>query len=199
MDTYKCNYHMHSNYSDGSLSPAQLVRKFVDEEYDIIALTDHDSIEGVKEFMAACEAVKIKGVTGIEFSTSHRLNGKDYEICLLGYNIDPDNELMVNTCKELRAGEKKLSAEEAISLILQAGGQPFVAHPGMIREIDGRGSEGFWQESEKLIRDLKLKGLKGMECIYPDHTDEEEFRFIQLAGKYHLHVVSGTGYRGDEI
>lgn len=199
MDTYKCNYHMHSYYSDGALSPAQLVRKFTDEEYDIIALTDLECIDGVKEFMAACEAVKIKGVTGIEFSTSHNLNGKDYSLHLLGYNFDPDNELMIGTCRDLKAGKMKLSTEEAIRIITQAGGQAFVAHPGKIREIDGRGTEAFWQEFEKLIKDLKIKGLKGLECIYPDHTDEEEYRFIQLAGKYHLHISQGTDYHGDDM
>ena len=47
---------MHSYYSDGVLSPGQLVKKFKEEGYDVIALTDHDGIEGVKEFLAACEA-----------------------------------------------------------------------------------------------------------------------------------------------
>lgn len=268
MDTYKCNYHMHSYYSDGALSPAQLVRKFVDEEYDIIALTDHDGIEGVKEFLACCEAVKIKGVTGIEFSTSHVFNGKDYEIHLLGYNFDPDNEQLVNTCRDLKERrhernirlvqklnemgydldldelesqskgkyvgkpnvarvmvskgyiekpieafsntilespevkairKRKLSTEEAIRIVTEAGGQAFVAHPAKIKEIDGRGTEAFWEEFEKILKDLKLKGLKGLECIYPEHTEEEEFRFVQLAGKYHLHVSTGTDFHGDDI
>ena len=81
---------MHSCYSDGALTPAQLVRKFVDEEYDIIALTDHDGIGGVKEFLAACEAAKVQGVAGVEFSTSHEFKGKNLEIHLLGYRFDPD-------------------------------------------------------------------------------------------------------------
>ena len=58
MDTYKCNYHMHSHYSDGALSPGQLVRKFAQEEYDVIALTDHDTVSGIKEFLAACEGTE---------------------------------------------------------------------------------------------------------------------------------------------
>ena len=268
MDTYKCNYHMHSYYSDGALSPGQLVRKFADEEYDVIALTDHDGIGGVREFLAACEAVKIKGVTGAEFTTVHHFNGKDYEIHLLGYNFDPENELLVSTCEMLKERrhernvkliaklremgydldldelesqskgkyvgkpniaramtargyisapieafsekilespevkairKEKLTTEEAINLVTQAGGQAFVAHPAKIKEIEGRGTETFWKEFEAILKDLRSKGLKGLECIYPAHTEDEEFRFVQLAGKYHLHISSGTDYHGDDL
>ena len=259
---------MHSHYSDGALSPGQLVRKFVDEEYDVISLTDHDGIDGIKEFLAACEAAKIKGVPGVEFSTKYEHDGKSYEIHLLGYGFDPDNEEIIRTCSELRkrrhdrnvrlldelremgydlnleeilskmkgdfvgkpniaremvrkgyierpldafSGEilesprikairkEKLSTEEAIDVVLKAGGQPFIAHPAKIKEIEGRGTEAFFCEFEEILKDLKKKGLKGLECIYPEHTEEEEYRFIQLAGKYHLHISSGTDFHGDDM
>lgn len=267
MDTYKCNYHMHSYYSDGVLSPAELAKKFCDEEYDVISLTDHDGIEGVKEFLESCEGLGIRGVAGIEFDTKLEHEGVEYELHILGYGFDPDNEELNSVCSHLkevrhernerlfaalnqmgfgldleemeerskggyvgkpdiarelvRKGllsepreaftekvferpeirsirKEKLSSREAIRLISEAGGTAFLAHPAKIREIRGeRGSEEFFEELEGIIVALKKLGLKGMECIYPINTEEEKFRFIQLAGKYHLHISSGTDFHGD--
>ncbi len=258
---------MHSHYSDGVMSPGQLVKKFKDEGYDVLSLTDHDGIDGVKEFLAACEASGIQGVSGIEFSTSHILDGTDYEIHLLGYHFDPDDEEFKRICEDLKRRrhdrnvkliaklnemgyvldideleaqskgkyvgkpniarvlvskgyfstpreafdklletpevkairKEKLPTEEAISLIAKAGGQAFVAHPAKIKKLGERGTEDFWINFENLLKDLRKKGLKGLECIYPVHTEEEEFRFIQLAGKYHLHISSGTDFHSEDL
>ena len=200
MDTYKCDYHMHSKYSDGKLSPGQLVSRYKNEEYDIIALTDLLSIDGIKEFLAACEAVKVRGIAGVELPTDFCFNGKDHEIHILGYNFDPESELITSTLKDLRSGIRhRLETSEAIGIISEAGGQAFMAHPVRIDSLEGRGTEAFWKEFEEILKELRKKGLKGLECIYPEHTEEEEYRFIQLAGKYHLHVSSGTGFTGDEM
>ena len=66
---YKVDYHIHSYYSDGTMSPVELVRKYHDDEYNIISITDHDGIDGVKEAMTAGEALLMQVVTGVEFST----------------------------------------------------------------------------------------------------------------------------------
>ena len=198
MDTFKCNYHMHSHYSNGTLSPAQLVRKFIEEEYDVLSLTDHDSIDGLKEFMAACEATKIKGVPGVELTTTHELMGKVYDIHILGYNFDPNSQLIAEACQRSKDDTLPcLKAEEAIKMVGEAGGQSFLAHPVKIPGLGERGTEEFYKEFEALLKDLKKKGLKGLECINPMHTDDEEYRFIQYAGKYHLHISSGTDHHGE--
>ena len=269
MDTYKCNYHMHSYYSDGTYSPADLAKKFAEEEYDVIALTDHDGIEGLGEFLEACGKQGIRGVTGIEISTKLELGDKDYELHILGYGFDPENEELNAACSMLKARrnernkklvdalndlgygldldelksrsrggyvgkpdiarelvrkgilsepreaftekvferpeiksirKEKLSSGEAIRLIREAGGTAFLAHPAKIRELKGkRGSEEFFGELEGILVALKKLGLRGLECIYPINTEEEQFRFIQLAGKYHLHISSGTDFHGDDM
>ncbi len=192
---------MHSHYSDGVLSPGQLVRKFAQEEYDVIALTDHDTINGIKEFLAACEAAGIKGITGIEFTTEHVMEDMKCSVYLLGYNFDPDDSGMIKVCGELKSAEDrvKLSTEDAIKVISAAGGQAFLADPAKIEELGERGSAEYWKNLEMILKDLKKKGLKGLECITPGHTEEEEFRFVQLAGKYHLHISSGTDFHSDDL
>ena len=190
MDTFKCNYHMHSTYSDGTLSPAKLVKKSVDMEYDVIALTDIGTIEGIKEFMAACEAAEITGVTGVEFITKNELQGKEFTVNILGLKFDPDNTELIEALSE---GTEGISTEKAIELINRAGGISSLADPAGIPDMGERGSDEFWNDLDALTRDLKKKGLKAMECIYPSNSEEEEYRLIQLAGKYHLHITSGTG------
>ena len=49
--SYKVDYHIHSWYSDGTMKPTALVQRYHKNEYDMIAITDHDGIDGVKEAM----------------------------------------------------------------------------------------------------------------------------------------------------
>ena len=108
---------------------------------------------------------------------------------------------MIKVCGELKSAETrvKLSTEDAIKVISAAGGQAFLADPAKIEELGERGSADYWKNLEMILKDLKKKGLKGLECITPGHTEEEEFRFVQLAGKYHLHISSGTDFHSDDL
>ena len=81
--------HMHSEYSqDGQLSPKQLVQMAKDRGLKIIALSDHDTIQGVKEMMEEAKKEDIKVIPAIECST--KLD--NYDVHLLGYGIDLENE-----------------------------------------------------------------------------------------------------------
>lgn len=71
----KADFHIHTTMSDGALTPTEIVKKYKNEEYDIIAITDHDGIDGVREAQIAGEALEIQVIGGIEFSTCIR--GKD--------------------------------------------------------------------------------------------------------------------------
>ncbi len=77
--------HVHSNFSDGTLSPSQLVELAVRSNLEAFALTDHDTTEGIDEAIEASKGKDIEVVPGIEFSTEY--NGKDIHI--LGYYINP--------------------------------------------------------------------------------------------------------------
>ena len=81
----RIDLHTHSNRSDGTDSPAELIANAVKTELDVVALTDHDSTEGWREAAKAAEKADITLVKGIEVSCL--LDGKS--IHLLGYNFDP--------------------------------------------------------------------------------------------------------------
>lgn len=92
--------HCHSTASDGSLSPAEVVRLAKQAGVSAMSLTDHDTARGVKE--AADEAVRqgIDYISGIEISCEFRTPGTMH---LLGYGVDPNSPSMANLSAELLA------------------------------------------------------------------------------------------------
>ena len=62
--------HTHSNCSDGSLSPTELVRLGVTSGLAALALTDHDTVAGLDEALAACRSTGIRFLGGVEFEAA---------------------------------------------------------------------------------------------------------------------------------
>ena len=86
----KIDLHTHSNRSDGTDSPTELVENAKAAGLDVIAITDHDSTEGWKEADKAAKRAGITLVHGIEIST--KLGGKS--VHLLGYEFDPRHKAL---------------------------------------------------------------------------------------------------------
>lgn len=90
----RVNLHTHSNASDGKLSPSNLIDKLACNNIEIIALTDHDTINGIEEAKIKADLHGIKFINGIEISTSINGLGLDFldenkhSIHLLGINFD---------------------------------------------------------------------------------------------------------------
>ncbi len=76
--------HVHSNKSDGSMTPAELVDYALKKGLSAFALTDHDTTDGIEEAMKAAEGKPIEVIPGIEFSSEYE--GKDIHI--VGLYID---------------------------------------------------------------------------------------------------------------
>jgi predicted metal-dependent phosphoesterase TrpH len=79
--------HVHSNASDGTLSPSAVVEYASVKKLSAIALTDHDTIAGLKEAAAAADSFGVELIPGIEMSCLYGAK----EIHILGYFIDPDD------------------------------------------------------------------------------------------------------------
>ncbi len=93
------DYHIHTYYSDGTLSPTEVVRWAVSRGLRSIAITDHDGIDGVKEASAAGLDAGIVVIPGIEFSA---VNEDGIGLHILGYNIDIDDKDLIHRCEEIR-------------------------------------------------------------------------------------------------
>jgi len=79
----KADLHIHTTASDGRLSPLEIVQLAVRLKLDVIAITDHDSIEGIAPALAAAPS-SLTVIPGVEINTdvSHG------EVHILGYFID---------------------------------------------------------------------------------------------------------------
>lgn len=80
--------HVHSNKSDGSYTPAELVNYAVQKGLSAFALTDHDTTDGIDEAIEAAKGKNIEVIPGIEFSSEYE--GKDIHI--IGLYIDHNSE-----------------------------------------------------------------------------------------------------------
>lgn len=79
--------HTHSTASDGSLSPTELVRAAAKAGLAAVALTDHDTVQGVDEFLAAARELPIEAVPGVEIS----MQGPSSALHLVGLYLDHHN------------------------------------------------------------------------------------------------------------
>jgi len=96
----RIDLHTHSNRSDGTDTPTELVRKARDVELDVVALTDHDATAGWDEAIVAAGEAGIELVRGIEISTTYQ----GHSVHLLGYEFDPDDPALVAELERVRAG-----------------------------------------------------------------------------------------------
>ncbi len=78
---------LHSTYSDGYLTPTELVKYLKKRKVKIAALTDHNTVGGVHEFKKICKQNKIKPIVGMELYV--KLGNKKFNI--LWYNFDYDS------------------------------------------------------------------------------------------------------------
>ena len=90
--------HVHSNASDGTFSPSQVVELAKNAGLDAFALTDHDTTAGVPEALEKGRDLNIEVITGIEVSSS--FDGT--EIHILGLFVDPDDPVLAAMLEKMR-------------------------------------------------------------------------------------------------
>jgi predicted metal-dependent phosphoesterase TrpH len=86
----KSDFHIHTYFSDGVYSPEKIVDTAIDVGLEVIALTDHDNILSYKvaQDYIKSKNKKLKVIQGVEINTLY----KNYEVHILGYMMDTDNE-----------------------------------------------------------------------------------------------------------
>lgn len=111
-----CDLHCHSLYSDGSYTPAELIAEAKSKGL-VIALTDHNTVSGLPEFLAEAQRLGVTAVPGTELSTCY---GK-HELHLLGLFIAPEYyDRVERLVKEFHV-LKEISNMEMIERLNEAG------------------------------------------------------------------------------
>ncbi len=253
--------HTHTNYSDGDLSPQELIELAIKSNIGTLAITDHDTIDGVKtidrsNFMIVDSDINI--INGIELS----VKVPQGRMHILGYDIDLNNKELNNkmiklkdnsinsvlsvmeqikrdygirfsyediknlvnanhnlgrpdlaklcikygyakTVKEAfdkyliaaydktRQSSKGISYEECLSLIINSGGIPVLAHPVTLELSE--------KEFLILLKDMIKHGLQGIEVYHSSHKPEEMNYYLEIARRYHLLISGGSDYHGKTV
>ena len=126
--------HCHSNISDGTLTPTELMERAAERGVKAIALTDHDDVDGLDEARAAATNHNMVFINGVEISVSWR----SHTLHIVGLNIDPAYQPLVDGLRSVRSGRgeraKKMSDELAKAGIRGAleGAYHFANNPNMI-------------------------------------------------------------------
>lgn len=95
--------HVHSNASDGSFTPSQVADLAIDAGLKAIALTDHDTIDGIAEIIDYTKDKQLEVVPGIELSCYYQ----NREVHILGFYVDYENPELnreLKVLKEAREG-----------------------------------------------------------------------------------------------
>ncbi len=83
----RIDLHTHTTASDGSLTPSELVRAALDADLDVIAVTDHDTLDGIEPTIAAADGTRLRVLPGVELSALF----EGHSLHLLGYGFDLAN------------------------------------------------------------------------------------------------------------
>lgn len=253
MDTGSIDLHVHSTYSDGTLTPEELVREALFLGLSALALTDHDCVGGIDRARKAAGGSDLEIISGIELSCEH----EDKEIHLIGLFIDEKNAQLSQKLNDFRNSrdnrnrrmvEKlrceaafdidyeqllqeypdsvitrahiarylaehhlvkdrdtvfrryigdgcpyyvprpKITPQEGIRLIHDAGGAAFLAHPILYHMNTARLYD--------LTGMLAKSGLDGIEAVYSAYQPGDEQNMKKIAAKYRLLISGGSDFHG---
>ncbi len=114
----KFDLHSHTYYSDGKLSPEDLVERAVEKGVDILAITDHDTVKALPIAQQHIDknALPLTLVKGIEFSTKW----ESFEIHIVGLNIDVENSTLACLIAE-QTGKRATRAEKIAEKLEKRG------------------------------------------------------------------------------
>jgi len=131
----KVDLHVHTTVSDGRFSPEEIVRKAVEQGVEYIAITDHDTIDGIIPALEAAGAFPpLKVIPGIEMSC----DAQDGEVHVLGYFIDYANPFFQYILERLHNARR----ERARKMVDRLGELGVNIEWERVTELAGSGSLG---------------------------------------------------------
>ncbi len=126
----RADLHVHTTFSDGAYTPAQVVELALRSGLAAVAVTDHDTLDGAAPAAAAAEGTGVEVVPGAEITAEYR--GR--ELHLLAYFVRPDDALCAALCRlrEHRAGRFREMVERLRGLGVSVDEEGVPAPPGSV-------------------------------------------------------------------
>ena len=98
----RVDLHIHSTASDGTLTPSAVAAACKELSLSYAALSDHDTLAGVSEFLQAARTLSLRAVSALEFNVTY-----DGEMHILGYGVDIENKALLGALHTLEAQREK--------------------------------------------------------------------------------------------
>lgn len=152
--------HMHSYYSDGTMSPREIVEDAKKRNVQLIAITDHNVLDSYTELKEAAEEFGIKVIRGVEIDARF----EDIVVHILAYNFE-DNENLFNLVHKA----KNELLETSIELIKR-----------MENDYENISSEDY----EAYDYDKRKGGWKGIHYLFDSGITSELFEGVKYYGQY---------------
>lgn len=178
--------HVHSNCSDGTCTPEELVNLAIDSKLVAFALTDHDTVDGVARAVEAAKDKNIQVIPGVELSCEYQLpSGRKKEIHILGYNLDYTQPDLLETlsavakerddrnrkmCENLHAAGYPIDYESLTerfgsTILTRAHFARFLLEKGAIPSIDSAFKKILAQDGPYFVMRKYLTPETGIELI----------------------------------
>ena len=174
--------HLHTQFSDGTFTPEELVERASKLGFAAIALTDHDTVEGCARAAAACAASGMEFISGTELTAEHA----GTEVHILAYFVDTQNQVLLtriagfqsvrqNRIREMVAALNQLGiplqAESVFALAnCKSPGRPHVARALVKEKLIGSLDEAFERYLKKgrpaWVPKTKMSALEAVELIH---------------------------------
>lgn len=164
------DYQIQTTVSDGKYTPAQCVAMAKDKGVRSIAITDHDTVDGIPEALAAAEAEGVEVIPGVELSCEHR----GFGIHMLGLGTDPESAVLLTLFAEARRlrEERTRSAIQKLAEYglladfnnVAARATGVITSPHLAQEI---------MENPANAARLKAEGIHVWKDLYPIYLSEQ--------------------------
>lgn len=174
--------HLHTQFSDGTFTPEELVLHAQKHGLACIALTDHDTVEGCARTAEACAKVQMEFIVGSELTAEH----DDTEVHILGYFLDPQNQVLLDRIGKFQAVRQQrihemcaalnklgvpLKPESVFALAnCKSPGRPHVARAMVKEKLISNLDEAFERFLKKgrpaWVPKTKMSALEAVELIH---------------------------------
>ncbi|MCI8827830.1 MAG: PHP domain-containing protein [Ruminiclostridium sp.] len=163
---FTADLHTHSTASDGQYTPTQLVGLAKDKGLQLLALTDHDTLDGLEEAVQAGEALGLRVLRGVELSAKEHHN-----FHILGYGFGAEAPGLKELCDKLRDGRddrkyrilaylKEKGMELTLEEVEELAGGDIIARPHFARAMVRRGYVASNREAFDRFLDTKEYQIK---------------------------------------
>ncbi|MEJ2739461.1 MAG: PHP domain-containing protein, partial [Dehalococcoidia bacterium] len=183
----KADLHLHTTASDGRLSPAQIVELAASIGLDVIAVTDHDTIDGIAPALEAGTAFPpLTIIPGVEIST----DVPHGEVHVLGYFIDYTDEKFIHQLQLMRDSRRN----RALKMIEKLGNMGMKVSWQRVQELADGGSIGRPHIAQTMVEEGHVASFRDAFDLYigrdgPAYVEREKMLPSEAVGL----IVSARG------